>query len=130
MSATETTSLIAKQHIPYRLYRTREEEERESILVVEYTPSQHNALSNSVGSSVEDTVSLLRWCCVGFWFCLCTLGLSWIPYFWVKRGQEKNVQNYQLSHKSDKSLSMYKPPITQAQSSSPSASASGGYQEV
>ncbi|MDP2438052.1 MAG: hypothetical protein Q8P67_20100 [archaeon] len=108
---TERTSLIAEQHIPYRQYRTQGDAELESTLVVEYTPSQHNALSSSVGTSVEDTVSLLRWCCVGFWFCLCTLGLSWIPYFWVKRGQEKNVQNYQLSHKPDKSISMYKPPI-------------------
>ena len=126
MEVNERTSLIAKNHIPYRHERAADHE-REDTLVVEYTPSQHNAISTSVGSSVEDTMSLLRWCCVGFWFCLCTLGLSWIPYFWVKRGQEKNAKNYILSHHASQSFSLYRPPIT-APSSSPSQS--HGYEEI
>lgn len=34
----------------------------------------------------EDTLC----CCIGFWFCLCTIGLSWVPYCVRKKRQVRS----------------------------------------
>lgn len=114
----ESQSLMAEHHIPYRsivagsVSSSSTNLTQKKSVVETYSPSQQ-ALQSGLSTSAEHTFTLLRWCCVGFWFCLCTLGLSWLPYFIVKRNQQNPVQpgTDKSLRSGPKAVSMYKPTI-------------------